>query len=107
MKNNQREKSISGYLPALDGLRAVSLILVFMFHNWQASWIAYKIALPNGKFLFDFEIFQRYGYIAIDSFFVLSGFALFYPVARAMFGESKEISWKEFYIKRARRILPA
>ena len=91
----------------MDGLRAISVILIFIFHNWQASWIAYKIALPSGKYLFDFEIFQRYGYIAIDSFFVLSGFGLFYPIARAMFGEAKQASWKEFYIKRARRILPA
>lgn len=91
----------------MDGLRAVSVILIFIFHNWQASWIAYKIALPSGKYLFNFEIFQRYGYIAIDSFFVLSGFGLFYPIARAMFGETKQASWKEFYIKRARRILPA
>lgn len=106
MINNKRENSIAGYLYALDGLRAVSLILIFIFHNWQASWITYKILLPSGKYLFDFEIFQRYGYIAIDSFFVLSGFGLFYPVARAMFGEGRAVSWREFYIKRIKRIIP-
>ena len=107
MENNKRENTIPGYLYALDGLRAVSLILIFIFHSWQASWITYKIALPSGRYLFDFEIFQRYGYIAIDSFFVLSGFGLFYPVARAIFGEGGKISWREFYIKRIRRIVPA
>lgn len=107
MEKNQREKSISGYLYALDGLRAISVILIFIFHSWQASWITYRIALPGGGYLFNFEIFQRYGYIAIDSFFVLSGFGLFYPIARAMFGETQQVSWREFYIKRARRILPA
>ncbi len=103
---DKRKDSIPGYIYALDGLRAVSLILVFMFHNWQQSWIYYKIALPNGKNLLNLTIFQQCGYIAIDAFFVLSGFCLFYPIARAIFGEAKQTSWKEFYKKRIRRILP-
>ena len=101
-----RKDTIPGYIYALDGLRAVSLILIFIFHSWQQSWIFYQIKLPNDKFLLNLELFQRYGYIAIDSFFVLSGFCLFYPIARTMFGESKPTTWKEFYIKRLRRILP-
>ena len=57
--------------------------------------------------MFNFEIFQRYGYVAIDSFFVLSGFCLFYPIARSMFGECEFRGWKNFFIKRARRIYPS
>lgn len=104
---DNRKKDISGYLPILDGLRALSVIFIFIFHDWQQSWLTFVIPLSPTKNLFSLEIMQRYGYIAIDSFFVLSGFCLFYPVARAMFGECEKQSWKEFYKKRARRILPA
>jgi len=102
-----RRESIPGYLCALDGLRALSLILIYVFHSWQQSWISFYIKLPNGTILNFLNQLQRYGYIAIDAFFVISGFCLFYPIARSMFGEGKEINWKEFYIKRAKRILPS
>lgn len=107
MKTDSRKERIPGYLYALDGLRAVSLILIVMFHTWQQSWISYNLKITDAKFLFNFETLQRYGYVAIDIFFVLSGFCLFYPIARDMFGESKFTGWKNFFIKRARRIYPS
>ena len=107
MSDNRREKSIPGYLYPLDGLRALSLILIFMFHTWQQSWIYYQLRIGPGQYLFNLEAFQRYGYAAIDTFFVLSGFGLFYPIARAMFGESKFGGWKNFFAKRLRRIYPS
>lgn len=105
--NNSRQDKIPGYLYALDGLRAISLIFVVMFHTWQQSWIYANIQLTPSIKLFDFDIIQRFGYVAIDTFFVLSGFCLFYPIARDMFGESKFGGWKQFFIKRLRRIYPA
>lgn len=105
MKN--RKNDIPGYLYALDGMRALSLIFIVIFHTFQQSWIFYNLKIGPNKYLFNLEIFQRYGYVAIDSFFVLSGFCLFYPIARDMFGESKFGGWKNFFIKRARRIYPA
>ena len=104
---NKRSESIPGYLYALDGLRAISLVFIYIFHAWQQSWVFLDIKNSSGEVLFSFETIQRFGYIAIDSFFVLSGFCLFYPIARSMFGESKQTSWKDFYIKRAKRILPS
>ena len=101
------EEKLSSYLPALDGLRAVSVILIFIFHLWQQTWISYKLRLTDTFWLFNFEPFQRYGYVVLDAFFMLSGFCMFYPVARAMFGECKEENVITFYRKRARRILPS
>ncbi len=95
----------SAYLPVLDGLRAVCALLIFVFHDWQQTWLSAKFQI--GGHILNLEPIQRYGYIAIDAFFVMSGFCLFYPTARSMFGECKKCTWKEFYIKRARRILPA
>lgn len=102
-----RQERIPGYLYAPDGLRAVSLILIVMFHTWQQSWIYYNLKLDADTYLFNFEVFQRYGYVAIDAFFVLSGFGLFYPIARDLLGESKFGGWKNFFVKRARRICPS
>lgn len=107
MNSNSRSDRIPGYLYALDGLRALSLILIVMFHTWQQSWIFMNIRVSESKYLFNLEIFQRYGFVAIDIFFVLSGFCLFYPIARNIFGESKFGGWKNFFIKRARRIYPS
>lgn len=107
MKPSSREDRIPGYLYALDGLRAVALIFIVMFHTWQQSWIYYNIKLGPDKYLLNLEIVQRFGYVAIDIFFVLSGFCLFYPIARDIFGESKFTGWRNFFIKRARRIYPA
>lgn len=105
--NNSRKDSIPGYLYALDGLRALSLIFIVVFHTWQQTWIYANIQLTDTLKLIDLETIQRYGYVAIDAFFVLSGFCLFYPIARDMFGESKFGGWKNFFIKRARRIYPS
>ena len=103
INKNTRQNNIPGYLPALDFLRAICTILIFIFHDWQQTWLTSPIRIGG----FSFEMLQRYGYIAIDAFFVMSGFGLFYPIARNMFGESKQISWRDFYIKRLRRILPS
>ncbi len=102
-----RRDTIPGYLYALDGLRALALLMIWLFHSWQQSWVFLYVKLSDGSMLNTVHMIQRYGYVAIDIFFVLSGFCLFYPIARTMFGEGKEICWKEFYIKRAKRILPS
>ena len=66
--NNSRQSDIPGYLYALDGMRAISLIFIVIFHTFQQSWIFYNLKISPDKYLFNFEIFQRYGYVAIDSF---------------------------------------
>lgn len=95
----------SVYLSALDGIRAIALVLIFIFHNWQQSWIDFDIRI--GDFYFPLGNLQRYGFLAVEIFFVLSGFCLFYPIARHMMEGAKDFHWKDFYIKRLRRILPA
>jgi peptidoglycan/LPS O-acetylase OafA/YrhL len=73
-----------GYIPALDGLRGVAVTLVVLHH---------ADLLPGG-------------YIGVDVFFVLSGFLI-----TSLLLEEHEargsISLTGFYMRRARRILPA
>jgi peptidoglycan/LPS O-acetylase OafA/YrhL len=73
------------YRPEIDGLRAVAVIPVILYHA-------------------GFELFSG-GFIGVDVFFVLSG----YLITSILLGEheSGKFSLVGFYERRARRILPA
>jgi len=73
------------YMPGLDGLRAIAVIAVLLFH-------AFPHALPGG-------------FIGVDVFFVLSGYIITKTYFEAL--RTERVSLKEFYIKRFRRLAPA
>jgi peptidoglycan/LPS O-acetylase OafA/YrhL len=75
-----------GYLPGLDGIRALAVIGVLLYHA-DLSW------LPGG-------------YLGVDVFFVLSGF-LITSLILEEFDRSGRVDFKRFYLGRARRLLPA
>jgi peptidoglycan/LPS O-acetylase OafA/YrhL len=80
------EETRMGYQPALDGLRALSVIAVILYHA-GIDWI------PGG-------------FIGVEVFFVVSGFL----ITSLMIDEqhvSGKVSLKQFWIRRARRLLPA
>jgi peptidoglycan/LPS O-acetylase OafA/YrhL len=89
-------------IPALDGVRAVATIAVMTFHinglvhnklwNMQANPLASAIMTFGGS--------------GVTLFFVLSGFLLFLPYARALLFEERWPSLRQFYLKRASRIIP-
>lgn len=73
------------YRPEIDGLRALAVIPVILFH---AGFTAF-----NG------------GYVGVDVFFVISGFL----ITRIILNEINEntFTFMDFYERRARRIMPA
>src|SRR5690606_23014311 len=74
------------YLKHVDGLRAVAVILVILFHFNVYGFSA--------------------GYIGVDIFFVISGFV----ISRLLVNElarTQKIDLREFYKRRIRRIFPA
>ncbi len=73
------------YRPEIDGLRALSLVGVLLFH-------ARFGILPGG-------------YVGVDVFFVISGYLITSIIARDL--DSNTFSFLSFYERRARRILPA
>src|SRR5215470_12536843 len=74
------------YQPALDGVRAVAVLAVLLFHG-GASW------LPGG-------------FLGVDAFFVLSGF-LITSLLLAEYDGTGRIRLGAFWARRARRLLPA
>ncbi len=83
-----------GQRPALDGLRGVSVLLVVAFH-------ATGFLVP--------QFFGRFvpgGFIGVDSFFVLSGFLITSLLLEEQ-ARAGRISFRGFYGRRARRLLPA
>jgi peptidoglycan/LPS O-acetylase OafA/YrhL len=74
------------YQPALDGVRAIAVYLVVLFHS--------GLLAVGG------------GFIGVDLFFVLSGFLITNVLLNDM-DEYGRIRFGRFYARRARRLLPA
>ena len=72
------------YRPDLDGIRALAVLAVIIFHI-DAAW------LPGG-------------FLGVDMFFVLSGYLITTIISREM--QNGSFSFLEFYKRRAKRILP-
>ncbi len=74
------------YLPGLDGMRAIAVVAVMVYHA-NPDW------LPGG-------------YLGVEVFFVISG----YLITLLLISEKERTStvdMKQFWIRRARRLLPA
>ena len=74
------------YLPGLDGMRALAVVAVILYHT-NNGWL-------SG------------GFIGVEVFFVISG----YLITLLLIGEHEKtgrIDLKQFWLRRARRLLPA
>ncbi len=88
-------------IPALDGLRAVAALGVLVYHAYYSVQANLVIGGLNTTFLWN------YGQTGVHLFFILSGFLLFTPYAKAMLEGKPLPSLRRFYARRALRIIPA
>lgn len=72
-------------IPSLDGLRAVSFLIVFLGHAFSKRWIP--------------------GDLGLIVFFFLSGY-LITTLLRMEFDETGRINFRDFYLRRVLRIFP-
>jgi len=85
-RQDEAGKSAAGYRPHLDGVRALAVILVILFHLGYA-W------MPGG-------------FIGVDVFFVLSGYLITGLLLREI-SKRGRVNLVNFYSRRFRRLLPA
>ena len=100
MVNHSSEESQKKKIPSLDGLRAVSILLVLLSHSFKD--VHPGQGLHHGLL----AIVGACGANGVSVFFAISGFLITSLLIkeRARFGK---ISLSGFYIRRAFRILPA
>jgi peptidoglycan/LPS O-acetylase OafA/YrhL len=82
----KRQLSRVPYLPGLDGMRAIAVVAVMLYHANHA-WL-------SG------------GFLGVEVFFVISG----YLITLLLIGEHERngrVNLKQFWLRRARRLLPA
>src|SRR5689334_25411646 len=78
------------YQPGLDGLRAIAVVAVMLYHaqmNMPSSW------MPGG-------------FVGVEVFFVISG----YLITLLLISEhlrTQRVDLGQFWLRRARRLLPA
>lgn len=95
----------TGRIPELDGLRVLMIFMVGWFHIWQQSWLEPSFEIGGAWFSLDHIV--RSGYVWVDATILLSAFLMLLPMARrwAACGDSA-FSARDFYLRKARRILP-
>jgi len=76
----------TAYLPGLDGLRAISVIAVLLYHA-EMPWL-------------------RGGFLGVEVFFVISGYLITLLLTQEH-ERTSTISLKDFWLRRARRLLAA
>jgi peptidoglycan/LPS O-acetylase OafA/YrhL len=92
-----RDRTLELFLhkPGLDLLRAIAIAWVMLFHSYLVGGLGD-----------DFSWLSRYGWMGVDLFFVLSGYLIGQQVL-AKLTAGRAFSFREFYLRRAYRILPA
>lgn len=83
--NAQSEASRKNYRPDIDGMRALAIICVLIFHAFPES--------------------LKGGFIGVDIFFVISGYLITGIIHKDL--ENNNFSFAGFYARRIRRIFPA
>jgi len=78
-------KKKHSYIASIDGLRAVAVLLVLLFHLDV--------------------VFVHSGFIGVDAFFVISGFLITRNITKSV--ENGSFSFLDFYFRRAARLMPA
>ena len=94
----------TSYLPAVESLRGLAILLVFSYHADEI--LAGGHGYLTGSLVSPLRAFITSGHSGVTLFFVLSAFLLSRPFLAEARGGSR-VRLRDFYARRALRILPA
>jgi peptidoglycan/LPS O-acetylase OafA/YrhL len=110
----KRKTHSTSFIPEIDGLRFFAIITVVLFHLNTA--LSRNVGLGSDlgiSALGGKETFINLGWwvvrldLGVKVFFAISGFVLALPfVRRALLNEGKEISIKDYFVRRLTRLEP-
>lgn len=90
--------------PSINGLRAISIILVIMSHLCLKENLFFEV--EKFEWLRPFTLLLKDGHFGVNVFFVISGFLITSLLLNERH-ETNTISLRNFYIRRTLRIFPA
>jgi peptidoglycan/LPS O-acetylase OafA/YrhL len=111
-----RRTSSGRYIPEIDGMRFVSILLVLLFHvgiivgmSRGTSSLLHEpfggaFAPPTGRGLVMDLVSQ--GWFGVDIFFLVSGFVLALPFIAAQMKTGPQVSLPRYFVRRLTRIEP-
>jgi peptidoglycan/LPS O-acetylase OafA/YrhL len=101
--DNEQKNGKKNTISVLDGVRGVAILMVIIFHVNRVTgdklWNQAKYPLASSL--------STAGGIGVTLFFVLSGFLLFMPFAKALLFKTNWPLARVFYMRRVLRIIPA
>lgn len=103
-----RERRLQGSdrFEGLEAYRGIAALLIVVFHAYQFT----REGTGRATYVYDgtwLDVVLRNLEAGVSCFFVLSGFLIFLPFARAALGDGAVQSGRGFLVRRAIRIIPA
>ncbi len=89
----------------VDGLRGLAVLLVLSFHTYLFSWLTPSLTVFG--FAVPVWVVPRTGFLGVDLFFLISGFCLCFPYARAHLEGKRAPEVRDFAERRFAKIVPS
>jgi len=103
----ERVTSSGLFLPEIDGLRFIAIILVIIFHSQSVINLNNNYdTLNKSEYFKIFEIIVGNGWQGVELFFTISGFILGLPFAKYYFYRNSKVNLKTYFIRRLTRLEP-
>jgi peptidoglycan/LPS O-acetylase OafA/YrhL len=106
----QRKTNTTAFIPQIDGLRFLAILLVVLYHinGFVANKLPFVLDKHSASFRLTYALFDDYGpgLRGVLIFFVISGFILALPFAKHFWQQGKEVKLKNYFMRRLTRLEP-
>src|SRR5438132_61246 len=103
----KRQTNTTSFIPQIDGLRFLAIAMVLLYHIniFVTVKVPFHFTRPASDYWWMFQLLDsdRKG---VFLFFIISGFILALPFARATRQKGKQVRLKDYYLRRLTRLEP-